>query len=94
MTSRTWVGTILIVVLALLGLKLAASTGAVSLRSQHSEPAVTMPAEQVLIVEGGKVYHRQGCTYLHGEARLVPAADAVRLGYAPCVRCLHEILPH
>ena len=94
MTRRTWVGTILIVVLALLGIKLATGSGVTSLRSLHSEPAATPPADPVVIVEGGKVYHRPGCTYLHGERKVVSAADAVQMGYTPCVRCLKEILPH
>ena len=94
MTRRTWIGTILIVVLALLGLKLAGRSGAAPLRSEHSEPATTLPAEPVAIADDGKLYHRPGCHYLHGQAKLVSAAEAVQLGYTPCVRCLEEILLH
>ena len=93
MTRRTWIGTILIVLLALLGLRLAAGSGETALRSLHGEPAATAAPERVVIVAGGKVYHRPGCTYLHGEGKAASAADAVQQGYTPCVRCLKEILP-
>ena len=46
-----------------------------------------------------KPFMSAGCKYLHkhehegeGEVRLVAAAEAIREGYVPCVRCLRQYL--
>jgi len=68
------------------------------LRSYHSEPGVGVPPEMmVAIASDGKTFHVPGCKYLHqheggGEVRLVAAAEAIREGYVPCVRCLRRYL--
>lgn len=70
------------------------------LRSYHSEPGTGVPPEMMVeVTTDGKIFHVPGCKYLHkheheggGEVRLVAAAEAIREGYAPCVRCLRQYL--
>jgi len=70
------------------------------LRSYHSEPSVGVPPEMMVeIATDGKTFHVPRCKYLHkhehegeGEVRLVAAAEAIREGYVPCVRCLRQYL--
>jgi hypothetical protein len=52
------------------------------------------PGLMVLISPGGKVFHVPGCSTIHekDKVRLVEAREAIRQGYVPCVRCLHEYL--
>ena len=69
-------------------------------RSFHAEPGVGVPPEMMVeIAADGKTFHVPGCKYLHkhehpgeGEVRLVAAAEAIREGYVPCVRCLRQYL--
>ena len=76
------------------------SSPPVALRSYHSEPGVGVPPEMMVeIASDGKTFHVRGCKYLHqhehqgeGEVRLVAAAEAIREGYVPCVRCLRQYL--
>ncbi len=71
-----------------------------SLRSQHAEPGNGVPAQMMVeISTDGNTFHVPGCKYLHkhehagpGEIRLVAAAEAIREGYVPCVRCLRQYL--
>src|SRR4051812_27806203 len=60
--------------------------------SEHSQPAVSNPPEQVAIVAGGKTFHGPKCTALHGEPQMVSATEAVQKGYVPCVRCMRKAL--
>ncbi|MCU1286207.1 MAG: hypothetical protein JWO13_2557 [Acidobacteriales bacterium] len=60
--------------------------------SEHSQPAVNIPAEQVAVVAGGKTFHDPKCTALHGKPRMVSASEAVQNGYVPCVRCMRKAL--
>ncbi len=61
-------------------------------RSEHSHPAVRLPARLVAVNADGKTFHVAGCPFLHGKWKLVPAAEAIRDGYTPCVRCMREAL--
>lgn len=69
-------------------------------RSYHAEPGVGVPPEMMVeVAADGKTFHVPGCKYLHkhehegeGEVRLVAAAEAIREGYVPCVRCLRQYL--
>src|ERR1700690_3183338 len=71
-----------------------------SLRSYQAEPGVGVPPQMMVeIAADGKTFHVPGCKYLHkhehpgeGEVRLVAAAEAIREGYVPCVRCLRQYL--
>jgi hypothetical protein len=73
-----------------------------ALRSYHADPGTSVPPEMMVEIAGdGKTFHVPGCKYLHqhereGEGkdgvRLVAAAEAIREGYVPCVRCLRQHL--
>jgi hypothetical protein len=59
------------------------------LRSAHSQPARgTSPAPVVVVTAEGKVFHRDGCTFIHGPAVSESAEQAIARGYTPCTRCL------
>jgi len=40
-----------------------------------------------------KVFHVPSCPYLHGKPKFLPAAEAVREGYAPCPICIGKHKP-
>jgi Putative zinc-finger len=68
-----------------------------ALRSYHAQPANRIPDGMMVEVSvEGKTFHVPGCRFLHehepGKVRLVAAAEAIREGYVPCVRCLREYL--
>lgn len=70
------------------------------LRSYHAEPGSGVPPGMMVeVAADGKTFHVPGCKYLHkhehegeGQVRLVAAAEAIREGYVPCVRCLRQYL--
>lgn len=70
------------------------------LRSYHAEPGSGVPPGMMVeVAVDGKTFHVPGCKYLHkhehegeGQVRLVAAAEAIREGYVPCVRCLRQYL--
>ena len=67
------------------------------LRSHLALPAQGIPPTlRVVVSDDGKVFHVPGCKYLHKHDNenptLMTAADALRKGYAPCVRCLRQYL--
>jgi hypothetical protein len=61
--------------------------------NEHSQPAVRIPVKMVAVNEQGKTFHLPTCSYLHGKWKLIPAEEAVRLGYNPCIRCMKDALP-
>ncbi len=69
-----------------------------ALRSYHAEPGAGVPAEMMVeIASDGKTFHAPGCRFIHeheggGSVRMVTAAEAIREGYVPCVRCLRRYL--
>ncbi|MGH9702815.1 MAG: anti-sigma factor family protein [Candidatus Acidiferrales bacterium] len=60
---------------------------------EHSQPAVRVPVKMVAINEEGKTFHLPTCPYLHGKWKMIPAEEAMRLGYNPCIRCMKDALP-
>ena len=67
------------------------------LRSALAKPPHGVPSSlMVAVCDDGKVFHVPGCKYLHKHddenLRMMTAAEALREGYAPCVRCLREYL--
>lgn len=66
--------------------------------SQIDEPGQEIPAGlRVLVSEHGKVFHVAGCRFIHakeGKVRSMPAQEAIREGYVPCVRCLGRYVSH
>jgi len=66
-----------------------------ALRSEHAQPATGIPAEMMVVVaEDGKSFHVAGCRFIHDKAKLrtISAGEALREGYAPCVRCMKKYL--
>ena len=65
------------------------------MRSEHAAPAVRIPSDLMVVVyDDGKIFHRPGCDVIHDKtrARLIPASEAMRQGFIPCVRCMKEYL--
>jgi len=67
------------------------------LRSHLARPARGIPPTlMVAVSDDGKVFHVPGCKFLHKHDDespvLMTAAEALRKGYAPCVRCLRQYL--
>jgi hypothetical protein len=65
------------------------------LRSEHAQPASSIPADlMVVVAEDGKTFHVAGCPFIHDKSRLqsISAREAMREGYAPCVRCMSKYL--
>lgn len=88
MTRAVWTWTTLTAAVLLGGwIALAAATAPPHLRSRHSDPVSAAPAT-VAVTADGKLFHRPGCTYIHGPATTEPGERAVAQGYTPCTRCL------
>ena len=65
------------------------------LRAEMAHPAGGVPAAlMVFVAEDGKTFHVAGCRFLHDKAKVrsIPAGEAVREGYAPCVHCMKQYL--
>jgi anti-sigma factor RsiW len=65
------------------------------LRSEHAQPGNGVPPDlMVVVATDGKTFHRAGCPFIHDKANLrtVAAREAIREGYAPCVRCMRKYL--
>jgi hypothetical protein len=89
MTASTWRVTVA-VLLVLIGFWVLDSRlrADMPLRSAHSEPARVVPSQPVIVTAAGKVFHREGCTFIHGPAVTESGEKAVTDGYTPCTRCL------
>ncbi|HEY1677584.1 MAG TPA: zf-HC2 domain-containing protein [Candidatus Sulfotelmatobacter sp.] len=78
------------------GIRIASSaTVPHPLRSEHAQPARNIPSDMIVVVSAGaKDFHRPGCDAIHNkeQERTLTAADAIRQGYVPCVRCLRKYL--
>jgi len=65
------------------------------LRSEHAQPGSGVPAQMMVVVSAdGKTFHAPGCRFIHDKAKLrtVTVSEALREGYAPCVRCMKKYL--
>ena len=63
------------------------------MRFEHAAPAVRLPSDLMVVVyDDGKTFHRPGCDVIHDKAhaRMIPASEAMRQGFVPCVRCMKE----
>lgn len=66
-----------------------------TLRSKLAEPATGVPSDLMVVVSAdGKTFHAAGCPFIHDKAKLrtITANEAMREGYAPCVRCMRKYL--
>ncbi len=65
------------------------------LRSDHAQPGAGVPPDMMVVVSpDGKTFHAAGCTFIHDKAHIqtIQAREALRQGYAPCVRCMKKYL--
>jgi len=68
------------------------------LRSEMAHPAAGVPAAlMVFVAADGKTFHVAGCRFLHDKTdktkvRSIPASEALREGYVPCVHCMKQYL--
>ena len=65
----------------------AAAVRESSLRCRHSRPATVSPPAVVAVTPSGTLFHKPGCTYVHGPVRIEDGKAAVAAGYTPCTRC-------
>jgi hypothetical protein len=66
-----------------------------ALRSDHAQPGTGVPPDMMVVVSAeGKTFHAAGCPFIHDKAHIqtVQAREALREGYAPCVRCMKKYL--
>jgi hypothetical protein len=71
------------------------ATAAPDLRSDMARSGIHIPADlTVVAVNEGKIFHVPGCRFIHDKDKLqtMTAGEALREGYAPCVRCLKKYL--
>jgi hypothetical protein len=69
--------------------------GAPELRSEHARASGHVPPDMLVIfAENGKTFHVAGCPFIHDKSDLhtIPAREAEKKGYAPCVRCMKNYL--
>ena len=66
------------------------------LRSEHAQPGAGVPPDMLVVVsEDGKTFHAgPDAPCIHDKAHFgqSPAREALREGYAPCVRCMKQYL--
>ena len=65
------------------------------LRSEHAQPGAGVPPDmQVIVAADGKTFHVSGCPFIHDKAQLrtIAAREAMKEGYAPCIRCMKKYL--
>jgi hypothetical protein len=71
------------------------STTVLDVRSDMARSGIHIPADLVVVaVSDGKIFHVPGCRFIHDKDKLqtMTAGEALRAGYAPCVRCLKKYL--
>ena len=72
----------------------SASVVQTALRSPHAQPGIHVPPQlMVVVADDGKTFHVQGCKFIHDKnVRSMPAEEAMRQGYTPCIRCMKRYL--
>ena len=52
------------------------------------------PDLMVVVSDEGKIFHASGCPFIHDKVhtRTLVAHEAIKKGYAPCVRCMKKYL--
>ena len=92
MSKGFWLLVIISVLLAAFAWKSMSAHKAPPLRSEHAEPAATMPPQPVAITAEGKQFHDPTCKYIHGKPQMMSAEQAAKAGYTPDPRCLRETM--
>jgi hypothetical protein len=73
----------------------SSAPGRFGLRSKLAQSGSNVPPDMMVIVAtDGKTFHVAGCTFIHDKTNLrtIPAHEAIREGYTPCVRCMKQYL--
>ena len=100
-SRRTFLGWVVAAAATILiagGFELARSSPAnrLPLRSEHAESGKGVPPDMTVVVTaGGKIFHAtSSCSFIQDKAHLrsLPAHEAIREGYTPCVRCMKQYL--
>jgi hypothetical protein len=92
-STRFWIlAALLVVLVAALWRASKVSERPPVLRSEHSEPAKNLPAQQVAITPGGKQFHDPHCRYIHGRAVMIDPNIAAAEGYTPDPRCMKQAM--
>lgn len=94
-TAFGWMVAAAAAILVVGSFEVASSFVPPELRSEHAQPGTGVPPGlMVVVAEDGKTFHAAGCRFIHDKARLrtIPASEALREGYAPCVRCMKKYL--
>ena len=63
------------------------------LRSEHAQAGSGVPPDMMVVVSAdGKLFHASGCPLIHDKThvRTMVAREAIKQGYAPCVRCMKK----
>ena len=92
MSKGFWLLAIISVVLAGFAWKSMSAHKTPPLRSEHAEPAATMPAQPVAVTAEGKQFHDPSCKYIHGKPQMMSAEQAAKAGYTPDPRCLRAAM--
>ena len=69
--------------------------GRPQLRSEHALSGSGVPPDMMVVVSAeGKLFHASACPFIHDKvhARTIVAREAIKEGYAPCVRCMKKYL--
>jgi Putative zinc-finger len=78
------------------GLRLANSlTASPPLKSQHAQTGQGVPPDMLVVVTANaRLFHAPDCGFIHNKntERTLTAAEAMRQGYVPCLRCMREYL--
>jgi hypothetical protein len=96
-TAFGWMVAVAVALLIIVGFEVGDSSGFVGpqLRSEHAQPGIGVPSDMMVVVaEDGKTFHAAACPFIHDKAKLrtMPAREALREGYTPCVRCMKKYL--
>ena len=84
-----------VVVAGTFGLSRFSNFSKPNLRSEHAQPATGVPPDMMVVVStDGKLFHASACPFIHDKAhvRTIAAREALKEGYAPCVRCMKKYL--
>ena len=92
MSKGFWPLAVITVVLAIVAWKSMSAHRPPPLRSEHAEPAATMPSQPVAVTAEGKQFHDPSCKYIHGKPQMMSAEQAAKAGYTPDPRCLREAM--
>lgn len=90
MARRVWIalGAALVLAALVVAGSAALSRTLAHLRTAHARPVADIPGGPIVVTALGKTFHRPKCGFIHGPARPVSAAEAIREGYTPCIRCM------